>query len=158
MIEQKKNDWLATLFFSPDKTPQDLANIGITTDNSSLQDRDYYKNIPEIQSAFKTDSGAFDENKFNKFYQDALELYNYADNEKVVADLTNFYNYDELSNFAPIGSNVTNDNPIFTRIKNPERRSRGLVNFREASAPTMSVREVGQQNKIFNVDTGKFED
>ena len=158
MNEQKKNDWIATLFYSPDKTPQDLANLGINTDNSSIQDRDYYKSIAQIQEAFKTEKGDFDEQKFNKFYQDALELYNYADKEKFIQDLTAFYDYDKYDDFAPIGSKVRVNAPSLTIVPNPSRRNRGATNLREASAPTMSIREVAQQNKVFNVETNKFED
>lgn len=158
MIEQKKNDWLATLFFSPDKTPQDLANLGITTDNSSLQDKDYYKNIPQIQEAFKNESGNFDNIKFDKYYQGVLQLYNDTDNAKLGSTATDFYSYDPYDYFAPMGSKTRDVAPKLVQFANPERRSRGLTNLRETSAPTMSLREVAQQNKIFNVDTQKFED
>lgn len=158
MIEQKKNDWLATLFFSPDKTPQDLANLGITTDNSSLQEKDYYKNIPQIQEAFKNESGNFDNIKFDKYYQEVLKLYNDADNAKLASNTTDFYSYDPYDYFAPMNSKVRDVAPRMIQFANPERRSRGLTNLRETSASTMSLREVAQQNKIFNTDTQKFED
>lgn len=157
MIEQKKNDWLATLFFSPNKTPQDLANLGITTDNSSLLDKEYYKKVPQIQEAFKDKSGNFDDNKFDQYYQTALKLYNDADNSKLVQDLQDFYEYDPNDYFAPIGGKVTNIRPKLVQFPNPERRSRGLSNLRESSAPTMSIREVAQTNKVFNYDTQQFE-
>lgn len=159
MIEQKKNDWLATLFFSPDKTPQDLANLGITTDNSSLQDKDYYKNIPQIQEAFKNESGNFDNVKFDKYYQGVLQLYNDTDNAKLGSTATDFYSYDPYDYFAPLGSKQRDIAPKIVQFANPERRrSRGLTNLRETSAPTMSLREVAQQNKVYNVETQKFED
>lgn len=158
MIEQKKNDWLATLFFSPDKTPQDLANLGITTDNSSLQEKDYYKNIPQIQEAFKNESGNFDDVKFDKYYQATLKLYNDTDNSKLGSTVTDFYSYDPYDYFAPIGSKTKDVSPRIVKFANPKRRSRGLSNLHESSAPTMSLREVAQQNKVYNVETQKFED
>ena len=158
MIEQKKNDWLATLFFSPDKTPQDLANLGITTDNSSLLEKDYYKNIPQIQEAFKNESGNFDNVKFDKYYQEVLRLYNDTDNAKLESTVTDFYSYDPYDYFAPVGANKRDVAPRIIKLANPERRSKGLTNLRETSAPTMSLREVAQQNKIYNVDTQTFED
>lgn len=158
MIEQKKNDWLATLFFSPDKTPQDLANLGITADNSSLQEKEYYKSIPEIQEAFKNESGGFDNAKFDKYYQEVLDLYNYVDSAKLESTTTDFYSYDPYDYFAPSTGKKRDVAPRIVQFANPERRSRGLANLREASAPTMSLREVAQQNKVFNFDTQKFED
>ena len=158
MIEQKKNDWLATLFFSPDKTPQDLADLGITTDNSSLQEKDYYKGIPQIQEAFKTKSGEFDNAKFDKYYQEVLKLYNDTDNAKLESSVTDFYSYDPYDYFAPSTGKKRDVAPRIVSFANPERRSRGLASLRETSAPTMSLREVAQQNKVFNVDTQKFEE
>ena len=78
---------MATLFFSPDKSIQDLADYGITTDNSSLQNRDYYKNIPAIQEAFTDDRGNFDNAKYNKFYDDALYLYNEAETNNIIGNM-----------------------------------------------------------------------
>lgn len=53
---------------------------------------------------------------------------------------------------------MTNIRPKLVQFSNPERRSRGLSNLRESSAPTMSIREVAQTNKVFNYDTQQFED
>jgi hypothetical protein len=157
-MEQRKHDWLATLFFSPDKSIQDLADYGITTDNASIQNIDYYKSIPAIQEAFKTDSGAFDEQKFNTFYNDALYLYNVADNAQVEGNILNTYDYDPLDYLAPIGAKKRNVAPSISLTSNPERRNIGLGNIAEISDPTMSIREVGQTNKVLNYETGEFEE
>lgn len=158
MIEQKKNDWLATLFFSPDKTPQDLANLGITTDNSSMRDIEYYKRIPQIQEAFKTDSGRFDDAKFQMYYNEALRLYNEADNENLIGRIADTYTYDPYDYFAPLGSKVRDVKSYLVEIPNPERRSRGVTNLRTSSASTMSLSEVAQTNKVFNVESNQVED
>lgn len=158
MIEQKKHDWLATLFFSPDKSPQDLADLGITVNNSSLQDRDYYKNMPQIQEAFRTDSGTFDDATFNKYYQEVQNLYSNEELKNVIGNITNTYTYDPYDYFAPSGSKERDLTPSLISIVNPQRRVRGATNLFEASAPTMSTREVAQQNNIFNSETGEFED
>ena len=156
-MEQKKHDWLATIFFSPDKSIQDLADFGITTDNSTLYSRDYYKNIPEIKEAFQTDSGKFDEYKFNSFYNDALYLYNVAEENKIEGSILNTFEYDPLDYFAPLNSKTRDVSASLNWSPNPERRSTGLVNIRETSDPTMSVREVAQTSQVFNYDTGQFE-
>lgn len=157
MINQKKNDWLATLFFQPDKSIQDIVNLGITPDNSSLQDREYYKNIPEIQEAFKNDRGEFDDQKFNSFYQSSLDLYNKIDQEKLPSTAMNTFTYDPMDYFAPLGGDVREVSPRLVRFANPERRNRGIVNLYETSSSSMSIREVAQTNKVFNTETGKFE-
>lgn len=159
MIEQKKNDWLATLFFSPDKTPRDLAKLGITTDNSSIHDRDYYKGIDVIQDTFKTESGKFDEAKFNRFYDEVVKIYNDADNDESIKNiLESEVLYDPYDYFAPIGANLKDLTPSIGLDKNPERVGKGIINIRQTTDPTMSIREVAQTNKVFNYETGKFED
>lgn len=157
MTEQKKNDWLATLFFSPDKTPRDLANFGITTNNSELKDIEYYKNIPQIQEAFKKNDGNFDDSKFTKYYQEALRLYNEADDEQFTQDVSEYYTYDPEDIFAPLGSKRRDLGATLVFTSNPMRQGMGASNLKQTSAPTMSVREVGQENRVFNWDTQKFE-
>ena len=67
MSIQKKNDWAVTLFFNPDKSIQDLANLGITVETSDIKDKEYYKSYPEIQEYFAQD-GKFNDVAFNNFY------------------------------------------------------------------------------------------
>ena len=150
MIDQKKNVWLATLFFQPDKSVQDIVNLGITPDNSSLQDREYYKNIPEVIDAFKNENGQFDENKFNRFYQSALTVYNDYANNEFENKLLETYEYDPFDYFAPAGSKVKDNLPSIQKVANPERRSAGLEYVFGRGNQTMSFREIAQQNKVFN--------
>lgn len=157
-MEPRKNDWLATLFFSPDKSIQDLADLGITTDNSSLQDREHYKNIPTIQDAFKNDDGNFDNEKYNSFYNDVLYLYNEAEKNNIVGNIINTYEYAPGDIFAPIGANRKDSNASIYQTINPERRSVSLTSIGAISDPTMSTREVGQTSNVFNWETQQFED
>lgn len=157
-MEPRKNDWLATLFFSPDKSIQDLADLGITTDNSSLQDREHYKNIPAIQDAFKTNDGNFDNEKYNSFYNDVLYLYNEAEKNNIVGNIINTYEYAPGDIFAPIGANRKDSNASIYQTINPERRSVSLTSIGTISDPTMSTREVGQTSNVFNWETQQFED
>lgn len=156
-MEPRKNDWLATLFFSPDKSIQDLADYGITTDNSSLQNRDYYKNIPAIQEAFTDDHGNFDNAKYNKFYDDALYLYNAAEENNIIGNIINTYEYAPGDIFAPIGAKRKDSNASIYQTINPERRSISLTSIGGISDPTMSIREVGQTSNVFNWETQQFE-
>lgn len=156
-MEPRKNDWLATLFFSPDKSIQDLADYGITTDNSSLQNRDYYKNIPAIQETFTDDHGNFDNAKYNKFYDDALYLYNAAEENNIIGNIINTYEYAPGDIFTPIGAQRKDSNAHIYQTINPERRSISLTSIGGISDPTMSVREIGQTSNVFNWETQEFE-
>ena len=81
-MDNKKNDFLATLVKNPDLTLTDLKTAGITPDNTALLSKEEYKGIAGVQEAFKGDDGKFDEKKFNTFYDNARILYsNYANDE-----------------------------------------------------------------------------
>ena len=81
-MNNKKNDFLATLVKNPDLTLADLKIAGITPDNTALLSKEEYKGIAGVQEAFKGDDGRFDEKKYNIFYDNARILYsNYAKTE-----------------------------------------------------------------------------
>lgn len=157
-MENKKNDWFATLLFQPNMTLQDFANNDITPDNTSINTREYYKNIPQVIEAFKNEKGQFDETKFDTFYQSALSVYNDYANSKFENKLLETFEYDPFDYFAPAGSKIKDNLPSLEVTANPERRSAGLENIFGRGNSTMSVREVAQQNKVFNWDTQTFED
>lgn len=154
----KQHDWVATLFFQPDKSLEDIVNLGITPDNASIKERDYYKEIPAIQEAFKTDEGRFDENKFNNFYQSALMLYNQVETDKLEKNILDTFEYDPVDIFAPIGSKERDVAARMVSYANPLRQSRGISSLTQLGDPTKSLREIGQENKVFNWDTQQFED
>jgi hypothetical protein len=103
-MEQKKNDWVATLFFNSDKSLQELANLGFTVENSDIKDKSYYKLKPEIQQAFVKENGEFNEVEFNNFYNSALELYNDEENKNMEVSIMSNFEYDHDDPLAPVGS------------------------------------------------------
>jgi hypothetical protein len=60
---------------------------GILPDNTIIQDRDYYKDIPQVQQAFQKNDGSFDENSFNEFYDSALRSFNTYSNEDFLENM-----------------------------------------------------------------------
>ena len=90
----KVNDWFAARLFQPDYTLVDFYAHNITPDNSDLKPMEDYKNLPEVQEAFKDQSGKFDEKKFNDFYNTSLALYNQYDGEEVEKRLLEAYVHD----------------------------------------------------------------
>ena len=157
MSIQKKNDWAVTLFFNPDKSIQDLANLGITVETSDIKDKEYYKSYPEIQEYF-TQDGKFNDVAFNNFYNSALSLYNSEENKNLESDFLSGYEYDAEDLLAPAGSKVRDTSARIVKYSNPTRSSRGISNLDRWGAPTMSEREVAQTQKIYDPATGKFED
>ena len=74
-IQSKPNDWLVATVSNPDLGLANFAEAGLSAENTQLKDRDFYKNNSFIQDAFKTQDGKFDQNAFNKKYDEALKTY-----------------------------------------------------------------------------------
>lgn len=73
----KKNDWFAANMNKPEYGLDEMFAAGITPDNTSLQDKDYYKSIKPVQEKFTDKStGKFNEDAFNFFYDSVSRSYN----------------------------------------------------------------------------------
>ena len=94
-MDNKKNDFLATLVKNPDLTLTDLKTAGITPDNTTLLSKEEYKGITGVQEAFKREDGKFDEKKFNTFYDNARILYNNYANDSFLENLPSKLTYSE---------------------------------------------------------------
>ena len=94
-MDNKKNDFLATLVKNPDLTLTDLKIAGITPDNTALLSKEEYKGITGVQEAFKGDDGKFDEKKFNTFYDNARILYSNYANDEFLENLPSKLTYSE---------------------------------------------------------------
>ena len=73
----KENDYLLNILANPSFNHVNFKNVGLTTENTSFERPEVYKNLQIIQEnpMFQTD-GAFDEAKFNDIYEIAKESYN----------------------------------------------------------------------------------
>lgn len=152
----KQNDWLATILYQPEMSLDELNSVGITMDNTELQNRDYYKNIDAVKNAFQV-NGVFDEKAYNTFYDQALLLYNEYANKSTADDFINTYKYDPLDwrhekeNKVDVSSKITLD-------KNPMRNSTNTKALGITTDSDFSMREIAQTNRVFNYEENKWED
>ena len=152
----KQNDWVATIMYQPNMSLDELNSVGITVDNTQLQDREYYKNIDAVKNTFQTD-GKFDEKAYNSFYDQALLLYNEYANKSAADDFINTYKYDpmdwrhEKDNKVDVSSTM-----IFER--NPMGNSINTKALGIATDSGLSMREIAQTNRVFNYEENKWED
>lgn len=155
-MTNKQNDWLATLLYQPNLSIEDLNSLGITPDNTELKSRDDYKSLSAIQDAFKTDSGNFDEKAFNNFYDSALLAYNQYADESAAGNIADNYKFDPFDwRYDKTAKDVR---ATVTLDKNPMGYSIGTKSINEITDPIYSVREIAQTNRVFNYETGEFED
>jgi hypothetical protein len=69
----KENDYFLNMLSNPDFNESDFREVGLTTENTSLEDISTYKNLDFIKEdpRFQTD-GKFDEAKLNTVYNAVL--------------------------------------------------------------------------------------
>ena len=143
----KTNDWFAAQMNAPvGVTTSDFYANGITPDNTGLHDRDYYKNIPQVQEAFNKD-GKFDETAYNQFYDSAIRSYNDFSNDKFIEDYVEKaarHKYDWFNLEAPI----MNDSVYMLEASDKNRHSHGLSNIWHKGEASFSDREVAQANYV----------
>lgn len=153
---EKHNDWLASMFFQPNMSIQDLADVGVTTENSELKSRDFYKSQTAIRDSFSKD-GKFDEKSFDAYYDSVLRVYNVAAEQELVGNILNQYTYDERDHTAPVNGKIRDYTPTLVEFANPLGVNYSAEGINLISEPTLSIREAAQKARVFNTETGKFE-
>lgn len=159
-MDNKKNDFLATLVKNPDLTLTDLKTAGITPDNTALLSKEEYKSIAGVQEAFKGDDGKFDEKKFNTFYDNARILYNNYANDSFLESLPSKLTYSEDEWYAPKDAIYRQSSPIIVKNQRPIDYDQGIKYLTEITTGTndLSIREQAQNEKVFDFETGQFLD
>lgn len=154
---EKHNDWLASMFFQPEMNIQDLADMGVTTENSELKSRDHYKSISAIKDAF-SENGVFNEKAYNAYYDSVERVYNAAAQQELVGNILNQRTYDERDHTAPAFGKIRDYTPAVVEFANPLGVTHSAEGVGIISTPRLSVREAAQKAKVFNTETGRFED
>ena len=159
-MDNKKNDFLATLVKNPDLTLTDLKTAGITPDNTALLSKEEYKSITGVQEAFKGDDGKFDEKKFNTFYDNARILYSNYANDEFLENLPSKLTYSEDEWYAPKDAIYRQSSPVIIKNQRPIDYDQGIKYLTEITTGTndLSIREQAQNEKVFDFETGQFLD
>lgn len=150
------NDWLVANINNPDFTVSDFKNIAdMSIDNTQFLKKDQYLKSDFIKNnpAFKGNDGNFDQKKFDKYYDQRLQDFQQFKNDKTPAGL-------ELSVFDTLrtpNDKVRSNGLKISRGLNPDRQKIGIEGVNVWSTPEKSRSEIAQSQKIFNSETGKFE-
>lgn len=150
------NDWLVANINNPDFTVSDFKNIAdMSIDNTQFLKKDQYLKSDFIKNnpAFKGNDGNFDQKKFDKYYDQRLQDFEQFKNDKTPAGL-------ELSVFDTLrtpNDKVRSNGLKIGRGYNPDRQKIGIEGVNVWSKPERSRSELAQTQKIFNTETGKFE-
>lgn len=147
-MEKKANDLMMNIVANPDFTIQDFATIGFNIDNTSLQDKNIYRDHPSVQKYFSNDEGKFDEQKFNATYNRALQDYQQMSEEDFFTKQEKQAIYHRDNFDAPVEEMQLG--PYFRQIviPNPERLQYGTTRLGQVSERTKSVDELAQENRV----------
>lgn len=150
------NDWLVANINNPDFTVSDFKNIAdMSIDNTQFLKKDQYLKSDFIKNnpAFKGNDGQFSQKKFDQYYDQRLQDFKDFKNDKTPAGL-------ELSVFDTLrtpNDKVRSNGLKIGRGYNPDRQKIGIEGVNVWSKPEQSRSEIAQTQKIFNTETGKFE-
>lgn len=156
-------DWLAVQAQASDKSLADIYSMGVDPNTTTLQDKNFYKESPKIQSMFKQPNGQFDDKAFDQFYNGAAQSLNQY--QKGGFDLGNvtmdLWNDTSLARSlgAPINKNpvkvsLTSSDP-FTNLKTAQKSFFGLNEIGKWTQPKKSYGEVAEGQKVLDGATGK---
>ena len=163
----KNNDWVAVMMNVESNDNVQLGNNpnltlysnGITPDNTGLKDKDYYKNIPQVQKRFSDTNGEFNEIAFNQFYDSAARAYQeFAEIDYVekMLDEVGVSPYDS-SRLTKPSRKVQNVSAVITPFHDKNRTTYGTANLWETGSATFSDREVAQANFVRDENGNKLD-
>lgn len=150
------NDWLVANLNNPDFSISDFKDIAdMSIDNTQFLKKDQYLKSDFIKNnpVFKDNDGQFSQKKFDQYYDQRLQDFKDFKNDKTPAGL-------ELSVFDTLRTHndkVRSNGLKIGRGYNPDRQKIGIEGINVWSKPEQSRSEIAQTQKIFNSETGKFE-
>lgn len=150
------NDWLVANINNPDFTVSDFKNIAdMSIDNTQFLKKDQYLKSDFIKNnpAFKGNNGDFDQKKFDKYYDQKLQDFQQFKNDKTPAG----FELDVFDTLRTPNDKVRSNGLKIGRGYNPDRQKIGIEGVNVWSKPEHSRSELAQTQKIFNSETGKFE-
>lgn len=153
-----ENDWILSSLSNPTLDIDDLVSIGgLNTKNTQFLSKDQYlkSNFIKDNSAFKDVNGQFSKEKFDRFYEMQASRWRDFQNNEFPTGIE-LDAFDTASNRA--NAKVKENNFTLGPNYNPDRVQIGVEGWRTTSKRTKSEQEIAQSQRIFNPETGKFED
>jgi hypothetical protein len=150
----KPNDIFVASLNNPKSTTYDFMSAQLNPNNTSLFSKDQYKESKFVQDTFKDDKGQFDEIAFNNAYDIAASHYKEMSDETYLSELTEAV-YSPFDISRPIGSKTFDTSVEYTKDFNPFKQLYSRTGVNSVDDNGLSLRELAQQNKIFDTKTGQ---
>ena len=154
-ITSPTKDWFAVNISLPSASAEDLQANDITADNTTLKDRDYYKESSEVQKMFTDpNNDTFNEDSYNQYYDVLVNSYNDLSSKSYMERAMDAFEYLPIGDAPKRGKAVT-DLYSSKRITNPYGSKKGASGINQESAPDLSYKEIAQNNYVYDGETGK---
>ena len=155
---EKQNDYFLNLLGNPTFSPLDFNSVGLSVDNTSIQDKSVYLNSNKIKDEpiFKDKNGNFDQSRFDEFYNLAKTGYDVLTQIKTAQDIGDTWKFYKGDFLAP--KNLVNEEPEFKieKTRNPLRQQEGFVSWGLRENPTRTSREIAQTQLTQDPETGEY--
>lgn len=145
----------AVMLNQPDASFEDMIMHGVTADNTTIRDRDYYKNIDAVKNNdfFKDKDGNFDNIKFNNFYDSVVNAYNSFSKDDYQQKIIDGLAKDPLDWTQPFNNNVKDVSAVITVGKGDfGHRSKGVTGIGTIGDQIFSMREIAQDSRVRDKD------
>ena len=145
----------AVMLNQPDASFEDMIMHGVTADNTTIRDRDYYKNIDAVKNNdfFKSQDGKFDNVKFNNFYDSVVNTYNSFSKDDYQQKIIDGLAKDPLDWTQPFNNNVKDISAVITVGKGDfGHRSKGVTGIGTIGDQIFSMREIAQDSRVRDKD------
>ena len=152
----KQNDLILTLLANPQFTTEDFQEVGLSANNTSLEDENTYINSKTITEnpLFQKESGEFDEDKFHSVYIGASKMFqdlsDTTQNPKTV--------YSKYNIWAPLAQRDMTPQFELVKSPNPDRITKSMIVFGRNGEREKTPQEIAQSQQVFNSKTGEWMD
>lgn len=151
----KENDWIVATLNNPEFTAADFKNIqGLSLDNTQLLSKDEYLKSSFIteNDNFKNGDGTFSKDKFETFYDDQAKKFQDFQQDSSLDNYT--YGFWDTAG-ANDSKKVSKPKIGIDLVLNPEHISTGVIGQGMSGEREFSDMELAQQQKIFDITSGK---
>lgn len=152
----KQNDLILTLLANPQFDTKDFQEVGLSADNTSLEDENFYLNSKTITEnpLFQNQSGEFDKNKFHSVYIGA---------SKMMQDLsTDTQNpqaiYSKYNIWAPVSQRDMSPQFELVKADNPDRITKSMIVLGQNGDRQYTPQEIAQSQQVFNSNKNEWMD
>lgn len=145
---ENKNDLMLNIIANPSFSLGDFVTIGFNSNNTSLQDKDFYRSKQSVQNFFSDEDGKFNEKEFNNAYNKALSDFNLMSTSDYTDTLRKQINYHRSNIMAPVEQRRQNPDFKLQIISNPERITNSVITLGKSGERTKSRDELAQSNQV----------